>query len=58
MADTYKVMKVWADPNKRKTTIMTGLTLNEAKEICSKPDTSYTCNSDFKKSWMYVFYKE
>lgn len=58
MADTYKVVKVWADPNKRKTTIMTGLTLDEARKACSAPNTSFTCTSDYKKSWMYVFYKE
>ena len=55
---TYKIVKVWGDPNKRKTTIMTGLTLEEAKEHCSRDDTHFTCSSDYKKSWMHVFYKE
>lgn len=58
MADTYKVVKVWADPSKRKTTIMTGLTLDEARKACSAPNTSFTCTSNYKKSWMYCFYKE
>lgn len=55
---TYKIVKVWGDPNKRKTTIMTGLTLEEARKHCSRDDTRFTCNSDYRKSWMHVFYKE
>jgi hypothetical protein len=55
---TYKIVKVWGDPNKRKTTIMTGLTLEEAREHCSRDNTRFTHSSDYKKSWMYVFYKE
>lgn len=58
MADTYKIVKVWADPKKRKTTIMTGLTLDEARTHCSKDDTKFDCKSDPMKSWMHVFYKE
>ena len=58
MSDTYKIVKVWADPKKRKTTIMTGLTLDEAREHCSRDDTKFTCQSNPMKSWMHVFYKE
>ena len=58
MADTYKVVKAWNDMSKPKRTIMTGLTLDEARRVCSDPKTSHTCQKDPSKSWMYVFYKE
>lgn len=54
--ETYKVVKVYMG-DKRQTVIMRGLSIEQAREVCSDPKTKHT-DKDPNKTWMYVFYKE
>jgi hypothetical protein len=40
MADTYKIVRMYADPNKHSRTIAKGLTLAGAQAHCADPETS------------------
>lgn len=40
MAETYKIVRYYADSNKRKRTMYRGYTLEQAQEWCKREDTS------------------
>ena len=37
--ETYRIVRMYSDPNKSARTIKRGLTLEEAQEHCRRPDT-------------------
>lgn len=60
---TYEIVRIFYDGTRK--TIKEGLTLNEAKEHCSDPETaSHTCSEETRKTvgsnqiWFDAFYEE
>ena len=65
MADTYKIVRFYFNGSKR-TTVATGLTLEQAQEHCKDPESSWkTCTKAAGKRrtkqrgpWFDGYYKE
>ena len=52
MADRYKIVRMFFDSSRRKRTIETGLTLEQAQAHCKDPETSSkTCTTSKRKAY-------
>ncbi len=58
MQQTYRIIRIYDDPNKRSRVIKRGLTKEQAMAHCSNPKTSTNGTKPFGQNWFDGFMEE
>lgn len=55
---TYAIIKFYADPNKHSKILKSGLSKDQAKEICNSSESHSGPSTEFKNKWFYGYTKD